>query len=202
MTLPGILGFTSTQAWVLVDNGYDSQEYFLYWKFTDIKECFPLKANIPASRGGVSYGDRKIKCLQALDWWVTYLTMRGKIIDINNFENDILAGAIEESRIDFEDTTDGKGGLSKPKEFSHEKWTQWEDSIYNYFVSTKNSRGVPLSYVIRKDSSSPEDSENRDMQIIYVKSLFGNMFTRDSRKVLDILKELNLGTDAETCIKV
>ena len=46
--------------------------------------------------------------------------------------------------------------------------------------------------------SSPEDSENRDVQIIYQASLVGNMFTRDSRKVLDILKGLNLGTDAET----
>ena len=37
-TLQGILGFTSTQVRVLVDNGYDSQELFLYCKFTDIKE--------------------------------------------------------------------------------------------------------------------------------------------------------------------
>ena len=37
-TLQGILVFTSTQAWVLVDNGYDIQDSVLYWKFTDIKE--------------------------------------------------------------------------------------------------------------------------------------------------------------------
>ena len=36
--LQGILGFTSTQIWVLVDNGYDIQESVLYWKFTYIKE--------------------------------------------------------------------------------------------------------------------------------------------------------------------
>ena len=58
-----------------------------------------------------------------------------------------------------------------------------------------------LSYVIRKDTSIPKDSENRDVQIIYKASLVGKMFTRDSRKVLDILKELTLGTDAETWIK-
>ena len=68
-------------------------------------------------------------------------------------------------------------------------------------MSRKNSRGVPLSYVIRKDTSSPEDSENRDVQIIYQASIVGKMFTRDSRKVIDILKELTLGTDAETWIK-
>ena len=64
-----------------------------------------------------------------------------------------------------------------------------------------NSCGVPLSYVIRKDSSSPKDSENRYVQIIYKASLVWNMFTRDSGKVLDILKELTLGTDSEIWIK-
>ena len=69
--LHGILGFTTTQVQVLVDDGYDSQESVLYWKFTDIKEWCQIKANIPAICSGVYYGDRKIKCLQALAWWVT-----------------------------------------------------------------------------------------------------------------------------------
>ena len=60
---------------------------------------------------------------------------------------------------------------------------------------------MPLYYVIRKDTSSPEDSENRDVKINYQASLVGNIFTRDSRKILDILKKLTLGTDAETWIK-
>ena len=83
------------------------------------------------------------------------MTLRGKIIHPNKFKTDILDDAIEKSQINFEDTRDVKGELIKPKEFSHEKWTQWEDSIYNYFASRKNSRGVPLSYVTRKDTSSP-----------------------------------------------
>ena len=62
----------------------------------------------------------------------------------------------------------------------------------------KNSCGVTLSYVIRKDTSSTKDSENRDVQIIYQASIFGNMFTRYPRKVLGILKELTIGTDSET----
>ena len=79
--------------------------------------------------------------------------------------------------------------------------TQWEDIIYSYFDSRENSRGVPLSYVIRKDTSSPKYSEIRYVQIIYQSILVGNIFTRDSRKVLDIFKELTLVTDSETWIK-
>ena len=65
----------------------------------------------------------------------------------------------------------------------------------------EKSRGVPLYYVIRNDTSSHEDSENRDVKIIYQASLVRNMFIRDSRKILDIFKDLTLGTDAETWIK-
>ena len=61
---------------------------------------------------------------------------------------------------------------------------------------------MPISYIIMRDTPSPEDNENRNLQIIYQESLVRNMFTRDSGKVLDIIKELILGTDAETWIKV
>ena len=59
----------------------------------------------------------------------------------------------------------------------------------------------PLSYFIRKDTSSPKDSENRDVKIIYQASLVGKIITRESRKVIDILKEPTLVTDSETWIK-
>ena len=45
-------------------------------------------------------------------------------MDLNNFKSDVISDAIDESRLDFEDTTDGKGGVRKPKEFSREKRTQ------------------------------------------------------------------------------
>ena len=126
------------------------------------------------------------------------LTLWGKIINLNNFKNDNIADAIEESRIDFEDTRYGKGEISKPKDLSHEKWDTWKDIIYKYFTSRKNSRVVTLPYIIRKYTPITKDSENRDVKIIYQASLVGNMFNRYSRKVLNIFKELTLGTDAET----
>ena len=55
-----------------------------------------------------------------------------------------------------------------------------------------------LSYVIIKYAPIPEDSKNRDVHIIYQEILVGNVSTRDSRKCIDILKELTLGNDAET----
>ena len=110
--------------------------------------------------------------------------MWGEIININIFKTDILADAIEESRLDFEDTGYGKGELSKPKDFSHEKWAQREDIIYRYFKSRKNSCGVPISYVIIKDTPSPEDSGNRDINIIYQASIVGTSLPETQGKLL------------------
>ena len=50
--------------------------------------------------------------------------LRGKIIDLKNFRTDTLADTIDEYRIDFEDTIDGKREMSNPKELSHGKWSQ------------------------------------------------------------------------------
>ena len=52
----------------------------------------------------------------------------------------------------------------------------------------KNRRGVPLSYIVRKYIPSPKESENRDVQIIYQESLVSNVFTKDLRKIIDIIK--------------
>ena len=42
----------------------------------------------------------------------------------------------------------------------------------------------------------------RDLKIIFNSNLGVNLFTRDSRKFLNILKELIRGTDDETSIKL
>ena len=99
------------------------------------------------------------------------MTLQGKNIDINNFKSDVMYDVIEEYRLDFEDTRDGKRELSNPKEFSQEKCTQRKGRIYNYFSSWKNSHVVTLSHTIRKDTPSPEDRKNRYVKIIYKASL-------------------------------
>ena len=73
-------------------------------------------------------------------------------------------------------------------------------SLRLLFIIEKHSWCAP-SCVIIKDTLGPDDREKRDVQIIHQASLVGNLFIRDSRKIIDIIKELTLGTDAKTCIK-
>ena len=94
--------------------------------------------------GVLSFGYRKIKSLQASAWQVTHLTLWGKPIESNNFNGDIMCDVIEEEKSDLEDTRDSKVELNKPKYFSHNKCTHWEDRIYNYFSSKNNGGSEPL----------------------------------------------------------
>ena len=147
-TLQGILGFANIQVRVLVDVGCDSQQLVMYWKFTDIKQWRQLKSETPASRGGIYYGDMKIKCFQALAWWVTDLTLQGKIIDLDYFKTDILADAIEESTLDFEDTRDGKRELSKPRSVLEFLLQAYELNIKSFFHSLIGFIGLDHMLVI------------------------------------------------------
>ena len=54
-----------------------------------------MKAKIPVRRGGVYFGDRNRNHLQALAWWVADLTLRGKLIDSNNFNSAVISDSME-----------------------------------------------------------------------------------------------------------
>ena len=46
--------------------------------------------------------------------------LQGKNIDLNHFKSDVMSGAIEDSRLNFEDYRYGKGDLVNTKAFLHE----------------------------------------------------------------------------------
>ena len=95
------------------------QDTILHWRFTKIREWFQLKAKIYMICYDIYFEDRKIKHIQALYWWVTDLTLRGKNVDLNHFKRDVLSDVSEESGINFEDIIDCNGDMSNPKYFSH-----------------------------------------------------------------------------------
>ena len=197
--LENTLNFTQRQIEILTEDGYNSIGTLVYWKHKDVREWCELKTKLLANRGGVTYGDRRIKCLQGLAWWATDLTLRGHNINLDDFDNEAMIASVEDAALEYEESSK-KSDTEKPEKFSHSDWTVWEESLYNYLHSIKNSRGIPISYVIRKDEQ-PEDIPLREREIIYHANLEGNMFIRDSKRVLALLKELTNGTDAEAWMK-
>ena len=89
----------------------------------------------------------------------------------------------------------------KPDNLSHIKWVAWEEMVYTYFKATKISRGVPLLYVLYKNLESSRIIIDRGQYIMQNSPLHSNIFPHNTKKVLAIIKELTVDTDAETWMK-
>ena len=125
-TLQGILGVTTSHIQVLVEDGYDTQESVLYWKFIDINEWWHLRYKIHVIYGGISFRDRKIKCLQALAWWLMNLTLLGKNNDLNRFKSDVLFDKVEDSQLKFEKPEMVMGSWLRPNIFHMINGLNWD----------------------------------------------------------------------------
>ena len=189
--------FNREQCAKLRAEGYSSLSDLVNWKYKDIRSLLDNLSNRPSTRGGQQFGDRRIKELQALSWFLTDRYRRGLSFDLSLYReeaNSYITYAEIDAEIGSDDAAD------KPDKFKYSSWNKWEESVYIYLDSIVSKSGAPLSYVIRKDL--PEDTEwdelDRKTQKIQNAPLQGFMFTIDSARVLTLLKELCLETEAET----
>ena len=77
-TITNILGLSVNQHEVLSDDGYYTISTIIHLNYDDICYWCTTKSKLTTTRGGTSYGEQTIKCLHALEWWATDLTLRGK----------------------------------------------------------------------------------------------------------------------------
>ena len=64
------------------EEGYSSLSHLYNWKHNDIRSLLENLSNRPATRGGRRFGDRKVKELQALAWFLTDRRRRGLSEDL------------------------------------------------------------------------------------------------------------------------
>jgi hypothetical protein len=195
----GILSFTARQADVLASDGYEVAQDLAHWSYEDITSWVTHKEKTKVGNATVYFGDMKRKSLAGLAWWVTEKTRCGETIDLAEFDDETRRSAVVEAKTEHEDAK-AESQASKPDKFKYSEWTELENSVYTYLLSLKNPLGVPLAYVIRKDSMY-YDIDPRTASIISNASLAGAVFRSDSQKVLTLLKTLTNGTDAENWMK-
>jgi len=135
--------------------------------------------------------------MHALSCFITDRNRRGLSYDLELYRNEAtqyISFADIDSEIDKDEAAD------KPEKFKYANWNKWEESVYIYLDSIVSKNGAPLSYVIRKDLNEDVEWESLDRktQQIYTASLEGLIFNIDSKRVLTLLKELCLDTEAET----
>jgi hypothetical protein len=196
--LRDVLNLSVAQVGAVVDEGINSVEDLANWEHDDIKSWADGKRRLPANRGHVNFGIKAVEKLQGLSFWAMDMKRRGKDVRLRDFDEGLLYEMIAEAKVENK-SKNQDSEVPKPEKFNYAVWPEWEKSVYNYFGAKLNARGVPMSYVIRKDEV-PQDMEERTMELIYNASLAGAQFRRDSAEVLAFLKSLVIGTEAENWI--
>ena len=193
-------GFNRQQCLTLRNQGYMTLSDLVDWGYKEVRSLLENLSNRPMSRGGQEFGDRRIKQLQALSWFVTDRDRRGLSYDLDLYQTEVKT-YIQFAKIDSETGTDGTA--DKPEKFKYADWIKWEESVYIYLKSIITKAGIPLSYVIRKDLDEDADWESLDRknQQIHTARLEGLIFNSDSERVMELLKELCLMTEAEPWIR-
>ena len=195
--LGNTLRLTARQIINLNDDGYTIASDLNYWKFCDIEKWCEAKTKLTQARGGTNWGARSVQRLQGFAWWITHMTLRGLPLILAAFDGVTLDDSIEQSKLD-NDAEDAD--IDKPSKFKMSEWDQFEDDLYLYLTTLRNARTAPLVYVNRKDID-PTEILSTDDEIIYHAPLQGNTFNRDTKRVIQIIRELTNGTDAEEWIK-
>jgi len=176
--------------------GYSSLSDLVNWKYKEIRSLLENLSNRPSTRGDQQFGDRRIKKLQALSWFLTDRSSRGLSFDLDLYRleaSEYISFAEIDSELDKDEAAD------KPEKFKYANWNKWEESVYIYLDSIISKNGAPLSYVIRKnlDEGVEWESLDRKTQQIHTAPLEGFTFNIDSKRVLTLLKKLCLDTEAE-----
>ena len=192
--LRGHHNFNQQQCVKLRAEGYSSLSDLVNWRYKNIRSLLENLSNRPSTRGGQYFGDKRIKELQALSWFVTDRSRRGLSFDMDLYQQE-SDQYIYFAEIDSEIEKDA--AADKPEKFKYSNWNKWEESVYIYLNSVITKNGVPLSYVIRKDLDEDVEWETLDRKVQQTHTE-GFMFNIDSEKVLTLLKELCLNTEAET----
>jgi len=113
--------FSAAQCKTLREEGYSSLSHLLNWKHKDIRSLLENLSNRPNTRGGQRFGDRKIKELQALAWFLTDRYRRGLSLDLDLYcqeAGEYISLAEIDSEITKDDTAD------KPEKFKHSSWNR------------------------------------------------------------------------------
>ena len=85
-TLKKVYNFTQAQSVTLIFDGYDNAESVIHWKFDNVSKWDTNKTKLTPALGGCIYGDRMIKCLQGLVYWIRDMSIHVNTIVLTKFD--------------------------------------------------------------------------------------------------------------------
>jgi len=145
--LRGFHEFSLAQCQTLRDEGYSTLAHLYNWRHDSIRKLLEKISNRPVTRGGRHYGDRKIKEVQALAWFLTDRRRRGLSQDLDLYcqnADNYVALAEMDSLVSSKESI-----ITKPAKFKYSEWNQREESLYLYLISIRSSCGAPLVGIMK-----------------------------------------------------
>jgi len=140
---------------------------------------------------------RKFKALRS---WADYCILRGDVPNPAQFDDRVMTRFLNRLS-ELEEVAQAKKedneGKEPPKLASMTAWPTWVELFTTYLAQHRSAvAGTPLTYVIRDtDETSPDDLarddwDSVDDDLVATSVLEGATFSRDSKRVFDILKPL------------
>ena len=175
--------FTIDQYITLREEGYGTLREMRSWKYKDIYTLLTNLSARPTNRGGRRYGDKRIRQIQAIAWFVNDSTSRGVPVDVDLYQQDPDI-CIQNAALAADHAAQDQTTAEKPEKFTYKEWITWEESVEVYLESVGSSaNGAPLSYVIRKDLPADAIWTELDalQQRVYTPPLQGFAFDIDSK---------------------
>ena len=195
LTICGITAVAARNA--VVQEGFATVAHFARVKSDDIDSMVKnLRSTRVGNQNGVRIGAIPTKNMKALAWWARDKKRRGMNIVGDDFGEETLEEALINMELEeTEDETKVEApGLLK----SADDWISWELTLNNYLRSIRGTSGVPLAYIIRKDTDDGEYNEEQgnDMEeLIRQAPHYGANYKVDNNQVYRIIKSKVIGTD-------
>jgi hypothetical protein len=203
--LTDVLRLTENQADALEAEGYDNAQELCFWGTSDIATWCANKAKLPATRGGITFGNPRVKAIQAFAFWATDMHQRGLPLALPLFDDEMLLKYKEMVRVESARKSQ-VSSVQLPEQLGPTAiWEDWENSLRNYLQSKDGINGIPLSYIIRSDErpiAGEEDTEEqtRLLDLIYNAPSTGPAYNTDSEQVFGIIESLTIGQDSANWI--
>ena len=137
--------FIREQCAKLRDEGYSSLSDLVNWRYKNIRSLLEIFPTDRPPVGGQQFGDRRIKELQALSWFLTDRSRRGLSFDLDLYRqeaSEYISFAEIDSEIDKDEAAD------KPEKFKYVNWNKWEESVYIYIWIQSSARMEPRCHML------------------------------------------------------
>lgn len=203
--LTTVLRLTENQANALIEEGYDSARELCFWNSGDITTWCANKTKLPATRGGCTYGNPRVKAIQAFAFWATDMHQRGLPLALAQFDDDMLLKYKEMVRVETARKSLDSSVQLPAQLGTTSIWEDWENSLQNYLQSKDGINGIPLSYIIRPTArpdagDDATEEQIRLLDLIHNAPSEGPAYNTDSEQVFGIIESLTIGQDSANWI--